>query len=265
MNSREQVTGFTESAERTVNEPERLDEEKEKRQEGTGDLIDTLVGATESGRTEWERTGSCLAFSTKFNGRLYLISYHPKEGTKISVMDEKYDFVDMDEFTDSKILKKLYKKILKVHPEFKKQVKDCLNMIEEEEEEERLEKTIGITPELADKYDGRCFFDLDISDRIELVKFIKTPTGLDTLCIGCDYHWGYTHLYHDDYDDKPTMIRDTFCGAYIEMIEEGRWLMKETTQEVFDKANEVVAEMMGVNEELRKDFEKVQKRFREHQ
>ena len=132
--------------------------------------------------------------------------------------------------------------------------------IEETDETLILKTEIGITSELAEKYDGRVFFDLDMNDRIEMVKFMKTPTGIDTLCIGCNYHWGYTHLYHDNYGKF--LVQDTFCGSYIELIEKGfSSLMKESTPEKFDEVNQIVNNIKDKSKELEKDFSELQNKI----
>lgn len=226
-------------------------------------IVERLIDGTDNDTVEWEETSSYLAFTAKYDGRLYYIIQYSSGETIISIMNDSYDFEEMSEFTDTGCVKALYKKILRKYPEYKKNVERCLDQMEEENEDEWLKREIEITPEFADVYDGRCFFDLDMSDRIELVKFMKTPTGIDILCIGCDYHWGYSHLYHDDYGKH--LIQDTFCGSYTAMIEEGRWLMKETTQEVFDQVNVMVHDMMSLDDELKKDFEKLQKKIRPYQ
>jgi hypothetical protein len=119
---------------------------------------------------------------------------------------------------------------------------------------------IDITPELAEKYDGRVFFDLDMNDRIEMVKFIKTSTGIDTLCIGCNYHWGYIHLYHDIYGKF--LVQDTFCGSYIELIDKGLCsLMKESTPEKFDEVKKIVNDIKDKSKKLEEDFNKLQNKI----
>lgn len=129
-----------------------------------------------------------------------------------------------------------------------------------EETDEILKTEIDITPELAEKYDGRVFFDLDMNDRIEMVKFMKTSTGIDTLCIGCNYHWGYTHSYHDIYGKF--LVQDTFCGPYIELIEKGLcFLMKESTPEKFDEVNQIVNNIKDKSKELERDFSKLQNKI----
>ena len=223
------------------------------------ETMERLLEATDRGAVEWEATSSYLSFKTKFEDKLYMIHQDHKGETKIYVMNEKFDFVDIDELKNTDILKKIYKKILKKYPDYKKQVEDCHKRIEEKEEEEMMKTEINITPELSEKYDGRVFFDLDMNDRIEMVKFMKTSTGIDTLCIGCNYHWGYTHLYHDNYG-KYT-VEDTFCGSSIELIEKGCGLMKESTQEKFDEVNKIVNDIIDTSKELERDFNKLQKKI----
>ena len=129
-----------------------------------------------------------------------------------------------------------------------------------EETDEMLKTEINITPELAEKYDGRVFFDLDMNDRIEMVKFMKTSTGIDILCIGCNYHWGYTYSYHDNYGKY--IVEDTFCGSYIELIEKGLCsLMKESTPEKFNEVNQIVNNIKDKSKELERDFSELQNKI----
>lgn len=222
-------------------------------------IIEQLIKATAEDKIEWEETSSYLAFLTRYNEKAYIISQSFTD-TIISVMNENYDFVDIDEFTNTDVLKDLYSIIMNKYPEFRKRVTDCLRDLREYEGEElHMKKKVNLTPELAEKLDGRCFLDLDDSDRIEAFRFVKTTTGLDMIGIGCDYHWGYSHLWHDDYGEYN--LEDTFCGCYIDMIEENSWLVREITQEKFDRANEIVNEKISENKKMQRDFEKLQKQF----
>lgn len=221
------------------------------------ETMERLLEATKCGAAKWETTSSQLSFKVKFEDRLYKIYQDNKGETEMFVMNEKFDFVNINELKNTDILKKIYDEILFKNPEYEKQVGNYLMEIEDYES---LKTEINITPELAEKYDDRVFFDLDDRfDRIDMVKFIKTPTGIDTLCIGCNFHWGYTEIFHDNYGKY--LLEDTTCGSYIELIEEGRWLMKESTQEKFDEVNEIVNKIKERSKELKENFKNIQRRI----
>ena len=112
--------------------------------------------------------------------------------------------------------------------------------------------TVILNKEFAAKYDGRCFLDLDMPDRIEALKFTKTPFGLSTECIGCNYSWGYIQDYVDEYGE--TTYNDMYCGGNIEMIENGMYLHKEITSEKYEQIRNCVLERIALYEQLRNEF-----------
>lgn len=119
-----------------------------------------------------------------------------------------------------------------------------------------MEEQVNLNKELADKYDGRCFLDLDMPDRIEAIKFTKTPFGLSTECIGCNYSWGYIQDYVDKYGE--TTYNDMYCGGNLEMIENGMYLHREITPEHYELIKEFVLKRIQLYEELRDDFKEMQ-------
>ena len=222
-------------------------------------IIDNITDATRNSEIEWNRTSSYLAFSTRFNRKMYMIVFD-MVGTCIYTMNDSYDFVEMEEFRDTEVLKNLYSLIIEKYPEFRENVARCLrNARESEAEDEHLKKKINITPELAGRLDGKCFLDLDMIERIEAFRFVKTSTGIDMISVGCDDHWGYSHLWHDDYGEYE--INDTFCGIWIDMVEANSFLVREITQEKFDKANVIVNEVMDKAEKREAEFKRKQKEF----
>jgi Zn-finger nucleic acid-binding protein len=98
-----------------------------------------------------------------------------------------------------------------------------------------------------------------MSDRIEAFRFIKTSTGIDMQSIGCDNHWGYSHVHHDDFGEYE--INDTFNGIWIDMVNEKSFLVREIPQEKFDRANAIVNEIMDEAEKRENEFKKKQKEF----
>ena len=222
-------------------------------------LIERMIEATKADKIEWNETSSYLAFTTHFEEHFYMIEqYHGI--TDILVMNENYDLVELEKFKNTEALKDLYTLIMDKYPEFKQRVIKCLeNYREAEAEEEHYKKKINITPELAETLNGRCFLDLDMSDRIEAFRFIKTSTGIDMHSIGCDNHWGYSHVHHDDFGEYE--INDTFNGIWIDMVNEKSFLVREIPQEKFDRANAIVNEIMDEAEKRGNEFKKKQKEF----
>ena len=222
-------------------------------------LIERMIEATKADKIEWKETSSYLAYSAHFEEKYYMIEQFLGE-TKILVMNEKYDFIELEKFKNTEALKDLYTLIMDKYPEFKQRVIKCLkNQREFEAEEEHYKKKINITPELAESLNGRCFLDLDMSDRIEAFRFIKTSTGIDMHSIGCDNHWGYSHVHHDDFGEYE--INDTFNGIWIDMVNEKSFLVREIPQEKFDRANAIVNEIMDEAEKRENEFKKKQKEF----
>ena len=119
-----------------------------------------------------------------------------------------------------------------------------------------MDEIINFNKELAAKYDGRCFLDLDMPDRIEAMKFTKTPFGLSSEYVGCDYAWGYMQDYVDEYGEKS--YDDMYCGADLDMIENGMYLHKEITPEHYELIKDFVLKRIQLYEELRDDFKENQ-------
>lgn len=126
-----------------------------------------------------------------------------------------------------------------------------------DEDEDKWE--VNIDEELVNKYDGKCYIDFDMNDRIEAVCFYRTKKGLGSRTIGCDYHWGYNHEYEDEFGTHDW--QDTFCGAYIHMIETNCYLLKEIPKEEFEKILAIVIEQIRKSNEMSAEFEKLQKPF----
>lgn len=75
---------------------------------------------------------------------------------------------------------------------------------------------INITPELADHLDGRCFLDLDISERLEGFQFHKVNNGITLEYCGTD-GCGVAYIDTADEVDKfgRHFIDDTYNGCTI--------------------------------------------------
>lgn len=115
--------------------------------------------------------------------------------------------------------------------------------------------------ELAEKYDGRCFLDLDMPDRIEALMFTKTDKGLQGEYIGCDYGWGYNHKFLDKYEDIAESFEDLYNGSSIETIETNSPLHKEITYERYEEIKKAVAEQKKKADKFRAEFAKLQEKF----
>ena len=119
--------------------------------------------------------------------------------------------------------------------------------------------TIVIDEKLADELNGKCFLDLDMSDRLEGFRFAKTSTGIDVLYVGCDYHWGYAHNFHDNYGTYD--VEDTYNGYDILNVQSEHFLIREITPEKFDELNKIVNDQMEKQQQLEREFGKLQARF----
>lgn len=96
-----------------------------------------------------------------------------------------------------------------------------------------MEQEIDITPELADKLDGRCFMDLDMSERVEGFCFEKAPNGLKCKTIGADAHYvAYIHTYAQIYGKYK--IKDTWFGTEIINVKTDQYLIKEIDSKTWD-------------------------------
>lgn len=111
---------------------------------------------------------------------------------------------------------------------------------------------------LAEKYDGRCFLDLDMPDRIEALMFTKTDKGLQGEYIGCDYGWGYNHKFLDKYEDAAESLEDLYNGSSIEIIETNCSLHKEITREKYEEIKKIVTEQIKKANKFRAEFSKLQ-------
>lgn len=86
------------------------------------ETMERLFKATKCGVAKWETTSSQLSFKVKFEDRLYKIYQDNKGETEMFVMNEKFDFVNINELKNTDILKKIYDEILFKNPDYEKQV-----------------------------------------------------------------------------------------------------------------------------------------------
>lgn len=112
---------------------------------------------------------------------------------------------------------------------------------------------------LVNSLDGRCFLNLSQEERMEGFCFSKTSTGLDTLYIGCDNHWGYSHLYHDNYGTfRPDNV---FCGKEVQLVISESPDLREITREKFSEMERVVNERILLYRQRDEEFEQIRERF----
>ena len=97
-------------------------------------IVEKLIEATKSGDAHaiWQQTSSYFGFSIRFEDELYLI-HRFKDNCTISKMNEEYDFVDIDEFTDSAILNELFDLVMEKNPLWKQMCDEVLKKIDYEE------------------------------------------------------------------------------------------------------------------------------------
>ena len=118
---------------------------------------------------------------------------------------------------------------------------------------------IDLNRKLVSSLDGRCFINMCSPERMEGFCFTKTSTGIDTLYIGCDNHWGYSHLYHDNYGSfRPANI---FCGKEIQMVTGGSPDVREIEKEKFVEMSKVIVERITIYRQRDEEFEKVREKF----
>lgn len=125
----------------------------------------------------------------------------------------------------------------------------------EYDEDKWMEQEINLSEGFASHFHNRYFLDLDMySERIEAYRFTKTQTGLDTVFIGCDDHWGYCYNSHDNFGKHK--IKDMCCGTEILMIEEENHLVREISPATFDEINAIVHKVIDEMEERENAFKK---------
>lgn len=130
-------------------------------------------------------------------------------------------------------------------------------MYKNDYEDRFLEQEIVINEELANKLNGRCFLDTDMPERVEGFKFVKTKTGIDCIYIGAWYCGTYSHVCHEDYGTYK--VKDTYFGTDIASIETNFYLIKEISEEVFNKMISIVSEQDNIVTKLKSDFEEKQR------
>lgn len=126
-------------------------------------------------------------------------------------------------------------------------------------EDDFMEQEIIINEELADKLNGRCFLDTDMPERIEGFKFMKTKTGIDCICIGSDSVFNYNEVYHEDYGTYK--VKDTYFGTDIILVETNFYLIREISEELFNKMVAIVNNQKEISNKLEYDWKKTQKQF----
>lgn len=115
------------------------------------------------------------------------------------------------------------------------------NWAEENEEEDWATPYRVLTKKVAEKYNGKCFVDYEMPERIEGYRFYMDETGLNMQSVGCGPNVNHEHTYHDDFGVKST---DSYCLAYINTIEMCKDLLAEIRNETFEKMQAIVA-MVG--------------------
>lgn len=210
--------------------------------------LEELTERTKHNDIKWEQISPVTDFITESDFGKYII-FKDGDDLKFSSLRNDLYWQEVSSFKNSEELKSLYSLILEKYPEYKQKIDETLGVDEKEE--------VEITPRIASILDGRCFLDLDMmTERIEAFKFMKSSTGIDMVCIGCDDHWGYINVFHDDFGKFN--VEDTFSGAEINMVRENNSLVKEIPQSRF---YEILFEVNTVIEEAKKR----EKKFKERQ
>lgn len=132
-------------------------------------------------------------------------------------------------------------------------------MFKNEYEDSFLGQDIEIDEELADKLNGRCFVDTDMSERIEGFKFVKTKTGIDLISIGADSFLTYNYVYHEDYGKYK--VKDTYFGTEIINVLTEFYLLHEVSEEIFNEMIKIVNTQSEIVRKIEKDFKAKQKQL----
>lgn len=210
--------------------------------------LEELTERTKHNDIKWEQISPVTDFITESDFGKYII-FKDGDDLKFSFLRDDLYWQEVDSFKNSEELKSLYSLILEKYPEYKQKIDETLGVDEKEE--------VEITPEIASMLDGRCFLDLDMmTERIEAFKFMKSSTGIDMVCIGCNDHWGYVNVFHDNFGKFN--VEDTFSGAEINMVRENNSLVREIPQSRF---YEILFEVTNVMAEA----EKRERKFKERQ
>lgn len=121
------------------------------------------------------------------------------------------------------------------------------------------EERIKIDEALADKYNGRCFQDLDDSSWLGGFMFEKTETGIDMHLISCNFYSGNIDTLHNDYGEYK--YKDTYCGYDIQAIESGSPFIREISRNKYNSLLSMVKEKMKEEKRLEDDFKNAREKW----
>ena len=128
------------------------------------------------------------------------------------------------------------------------------SFIEVADPEQPTKDAINITPELADHLDGRCFLDLDMSERLEGFQFHKVNNGITAEYCGTD-GCGIAYIIDgsDDKEDKfivdkfgKHILENTYNGCTIYEVVFDRSLNLEIPVEAYEHIKHFVRQQMAI-------------------
>lgn len=101
---------------------------------------------------------------------------------------------------------------------------------------------INITPDVADYFDGKCYIDTEMSNRIDVLKFKKEDDGILVEYAGTDLRGvNYIHNSKDEYVSA-TETEDTFFGYYLKAILTNSFsFLEEISNEQYDQVIALVS------------------------
>lgn len=187
---------------------------------------------------------------------------HKKTGKLYSLVSDRARFKvpETGEWIDAVIYKPEYENeyryFSREHDKFFEEFEFAADELWDDDEDKW---EITIDEELVNKYDGKCYIDFDMNDRIEAIRFFRSENGISYQSIGCNYHLGYNHEFEDEFGTYEW--QDTSCAGYIHMIEQGTWLLKEITREEFNKILAIVNERIKINQTMQDAFKELQRPF----
>lgn len=91
-----------------------------------------------------------------------------------------------------------------------------------------------LTKAIAAKYNGRCFADTEIRNRMEVFRFAEVPDGLIVKIAGCGSGIWYDENHSDSFGDTCELGDEGWCLPYINRIETGDPTVSEIGGREFD-------------------------------
>lgn len=171
----------------------------------------------------------------------------------VVVCPERPDWGEYNVQCDADVVNDPMDNTKKVSMDFDELQDKITDWAEESESEDWATPYHVLTKEVAEKYNGKCFVDYEMPERIEGYRFYMDETGLNMQSVGCGPNVNYDHTYHDELGVKSI---ESYCLAYINTIEMCKDLLAEISNETFEKMQAIVARVRQKNKEVEEAIEK---------